>query len=757
MSEIHGQPRADSKFNLFQRTRLAVRQELHNGTYRAVRAALRVMVPHPVRRRAVQFVRSRFGLLPLGNLITDYFQTKKRVRISLNDSTGNDFYRSVTLLPHLPKPDVEAILNRPPAATSRAKPDVICFSIIDWSFRFQRPQQLMSQFAANGHRVFYLSVSKFRSRYSRPRFAITPIAENIYQVEIAARYPLDIFHEVIEGKDLELALDALDNLRRELSINQAIGYVMIPSWSQAALETRRRWGWQVVYDCMDEWENFPGIKPASLEAEHHLVEACDLLVVTAQRLADKWHWRSEAGKPVVLARNAADYEFYASRCQPNSLLPDIQHPVVGYFGAIADWFDVELLTEVAKQRPDYSFVLLGGVFDVDVSGLQSLPNVKLLGQQPYETMPQYLYHFDVCTIPFKINPITEATDPVKLYEYWSGGKPVVATKMSELQQYRQHVYLADNAEDFAAKLDAAIAETDSQLAEQRRALARQHTWKNRYDPIEAQLRQAVPRASIIIVTYNNLALTRLCLESVSRNTEYPNVEIIIVDNLSKDGTPDYLRQLAELEPSVKVILNDQNFGFAKANNQGIELATGDFIVLLNNDTIVPPGWLSRLLRHLNDPKVGMVGPVTNFVGNEAKIEVPYFTWREMENFAHEHTWQHDLLVSDIHMLAMFCVAIRREVFQQIGPLDERFGIGMFEDDDYSVRVKQAGYRLVCAADVFVHHFGQAAFGKLIKSGDYDRLFEENQRQYEAKWQTAWQPHQNVPLKLEAHDHIARDH
>lgn len=753
MSEIHGQPRADSKFNLFQRTRLAVRQELHNGTYRAVRAALRVMVPHPVRRRAVQFVRSRFGLLPLGNLITDYFQTKKRVRISLNDSTGNDFYRSVTLLPHLPKPDVEAILNRPPAATSRAKPDVICFSIIDWSFRFQRPQQLMSQFAANGHRVFYLSVSKFRSRYSRPRFAITPIAENIYQVEIAARYPLDIFHEVIEGKDLELALDALDNLRRELSINQAIGYVMIPSWSQAALETRRRWGWQVVYDCMDEWENFPGIKPASLEAEHHLVEACDLLVVTAQRLADKWHWRSEAGKPVVLARNAADYEFYASRCQPNSLLPDIQHPVVGYFGAIADWFDVELLTEVAKQRPDYSFVLLGGVFDVDVSGLQSLPNVKLLGQQPYETMPQYLYHFDVCTIPFKINPITEATDPVKLYEYWSGGKPVVATKMSELQQYRQHVYLADNAEDFAAKLDAAIAETDSQLAEQRRALARQHTWKNRYDPIEAQLRQAVPRASIIIVTYNNLALTRLCLESVSRNTEYPNVEIIIVDNLSKDGTPDYLRQLAELEPSVKVILNDQNFGFAKANNQGIELATGDFIVLLNNDTIVPPGWLSRLLRHLNDPKVGMVGPVTNFVGNEAKIEVPYFTWREMENFAHEHTWQHDLLVSDIHMLAMFCVAIRREVFQQIGPLDERFGIGMFEDDDYSVRIKQAGYRLICAADAFVHHFGQAAFGKLIKSGDYDRLFEENQRQYEAKWQTAWQPHQTVPLKLAAHDSI----
>lgn len=752
-----GQPGADAQFNLFQRARLAVRQELPNGLYRAFRAAMRVMIPHPLRRRAVQLARSRFGLLPLGNLVTDYVLTKKRIRVSLSDSTGNDFYRSVTLLPHLPKPDVEAILNRPIAATARAKPDVICFSIIDWSFRFQRPQQLMSQFAANGHRVFYLSVSKFRSRYARPKFAVSPIAENIYEVELAARYPLDIFHEVIEGKDLELALGALDDLRREFSINQAVSYVMIPSWSQTALETRRRWDWQVVYDCMDEWENFPGIKPASLEAEHRLVDECDLLVVTAERLAQKWRWRSEAGNPIVLARNAADYDFYVQRCQPNPLLADIPHPIVGYFGAIAEWFDIDLMAEAARQRPNYSFVLLGGVFDVDVSRLQSLPNVKLLGQQPYETMPQYLHHFDVCTIPFKINPITEATDPVKLYEYWSGGKPVVATNMSELKQYREHVYLAETAEDFIAKLDVAVAERDPQLAEQRRAMARQHTWKNRYDRIATELQQSVPRASIIIVTYNNLALTRLCLESVLRNTEYPNVEIIIVDNLSKDGTPDYLRQLAELEPSVKVILNDQNFGFAKANNQGIEVATGEFIVLLNNDAIVPPGWLSRLLRHLNDPQIGMVGPVTNFVGNEAKIEVPYATWQEMEHFAMEHTWTNDLLVSDIHMLAMFCVAMRHEVFDKIGALDERFGVGMFEDDDYSVRVKQAGYRLICAADVFVHHFGQAAFGKLIKSGDYDRIFEENQRQYEAKWQTAWQPHQNVPLKLEVHKQVSKAH
>lgn len=752
MRQKHHQQTADNQFNLFQRIRLALLQELPNGKYRAVRAALRVLIPHPLRRRAVEFVRSRFGLRILSNLITDRLTAKKQIADVLARIGDSDFYRSITLLPHLPEPEVKAILNHPLKAATPARADVICFSIIDWSFRFQRPQQLMSQFAANGHRVFYLSVSRFRSRYARPRFAVTQIADNIFEVEISARYPLDIFHEVIQTKDLELALDSLDELRRNFSINEAISYVMIPSWCEAALETRRRWGWRVVYDCMDEWENFPGIKPASLEAETRLVERCDLLVVTAQRLVEKWNSRK---LPTVLARNAADYDFYVSRCLPNSLLPDsiredIKHPVIGYFGAIADWFDIDLLAEAAERRPDYTFVLLGGVFDVDVSRLQSLPNVRLLGQQPYETMPQYLYHFDVCTIPFKINPITEATDPVKLYEYWSGGKPVVATKMAELEHYSDYVYLAENADDFIAKLDAALAESDPQLPEKRRALARQHTWANRYNLIEAELKQSVPLASIIIVTYNNLALSKLCLESVLRNTEYPNFEVIVIDNNSKDDTPNYLRQLAELEPSVKVILNDVNYGFAKANNQGIELSSGEYIVLLNNDAIVPSGWLSRLLRHLDDPQVGMVGPVTNFVGNEAKIEVPYNSWQQMENFTHQQTWQNDLLVSDIHMLAMFCVAMRRGVFRQIGPLDERFGIGMFEDDDYSVRLRQAGYRIICAADVFVHHFGQAAFGKLIRSGDYDRIFEENQRLYEAKWQIAWQPHQNVPLKLETH-------
>src|SRR4029453_1958219 len=119
-----------------------------------------------------------------------------------------------------------------------------------------------------------------------------------------------------------------------------------------------------------------------LDMEVELVRHCDLLVVTAQLLFEKWH---EYDRPTVLARNAVDWEFYTDRYRPNTLLPEIKHPVIGYYGAIAEWFDLDLLAEVARRRPDYTFVLLGGVFDVNVSELKKLANVHLLGQQPYET------------------------------------------------------------------------------------------------------------------------------------------------------------------------------------------------------------------------------------------------------------------------------------------------------------------------------------------------------------------------------------
>ncbi len=649
----------------------------------------------------------------------------------------NDFYDSIRILPSVPADEWLKIIEHQPSATHSHHPDIICFSIIDWSSRYQRPQQLMSQFAAQGYRVFFISTSQFILPASAsPKVLVQTIKENIYEIKLSVEFSPDIYSEVIDGSNAHAILDSLDELRHVFKIEDAISYVMIASWNIVAMETQKKWGWRVVYDCMDEWDNFPLIKQVIIEAELNLVKNCGLLVVTSQRLYDKWK-RYE--RPSVLARNATDYRFYERRYHPNKILTETKHPIIGYYGAIADWFDIDLMTHVAEQRPEYTFVLLGGIFDVDVSCLEMLSNVKLLGQQPYDTMPLYLYHFDVCIIPFKINQTTDATDPVKIYEYLCGGKPVVSVALPELNSFRELLYIANNKDDFITKLDYAVIEDNPELVFRRKEFAKINTWDKRYELIIDGIKNATPQASIIVITYNNLVLTKLCLESILRNTEYPNYEIIIVDNNSTDDTQTYLRFIASQYENISIILNQTNLGFAKANNQGLARATGEFIILLNNDTIVPPGWLSRLLHYLRDPEVGMVGPVSNFVGNEAKLAVSYSTWSEMEIFVRNYTWEKESLAAEIYMLAMYCVAFRRDVFELVGYLDEQFGIGMFEDDDYSQRVRQRGYKVICARDVFVHHFGQAAFRKLIKDGLYQHIFEENRQRYEKKWNIIWEP------------------
>jgi GT2 family glycosyltransferase len=203
---------------------------------------------------------------------------------------------------------------------------------------------------------------------------------------------------------------------------------------------------------------------------------------------------------------------------------------------------------------------------------------------------------------------------------------------------------------------------------------------------------------------------------------------------------DYLTSSAAQERRLKVILNGSNLGFAAANNIGVQ-AAGDceYVVLLNNDTVVSRGWLNKMVRTLGGDGVGLVGPVTNNIGNEARINVDYDRIEDMDAFADRYAAEHAEESFEIGVLAMFCVAMRKEIFDRVGSLDERFGIGMFEDDDYSVRVRELGYRVVCAEDIFIHHWGGASFKKLDQE-KYQKIFEENLRKFEAKWGRKWQPH-----------------
>jgi len=233
-------------------------------------------------------------------------------------------------------------------------------------------------------------------------------------------------------------------------------------------------------------------------------------------------------------------------------------------------------------------------------------------------------------------------------------------------------------------------------------------------------------ASIIILCWNELEYTKQCIESVLANTSAP-FELVLVDNGSTDGTPDYMATI----DGAKVIRNEENLGFPKGVNQGIEAAEGDYIVLLNNDTIVPPGWLDRLTQCAESAEdIGMVGPRSNYVVGDQLIAVPYLAPHQIPAFAAKYAWQHRGERQETHRLIGFCMLIRREALNAVGLLDEEFGIGTFEDDDLCWRVRQAGYRLVIAGDAFVHHFGSRTFiGQRV---DTEALLDANKDRFLSK-------------------------
>jgi GT2 family glycosyltransferase len=222
------------------------------------------------------------------------------------------------------------------------------------------------------------------------------------------------------------------------------------------------------------------------------------------------------------------------------------------------------------------------------------------------------------------------------------------------------------------------------------------------------------KISIVILSYNDYSgTTSPCLASLAKDPAFTTWDVIIVDNASDATTRELLQQAQTQYPAVRFIFNENNIGYAAGNNVGIRLTTGEVVILLNSDTEAPVGMIEKLAHHfVGNPKLGMIGPVTNAAGNEQAILVSAETIAEKieQGLRYANSGGNELL--ETYRMDFHCVAIAREVINTVGLLDEEFGRGYYEDFDYSLRVKQAGYDLRVAEDVFIYHRGSASFGKL---------------------------------------------
>lgn len=365
---------------------------------------------------------------------------------------------------------------------------VIVFPVIVWDFRWQRPQHLVSRFSRRGYTILYSAMSlipngnRFVSRSEAfLKITLDELQQGIYQFWPSSNDHINIYQDQLKNNDVKNICDGISALIQDLNPKSISYLVHFPGWWPIVEKLRCEFGGKITFDCMDDHGGFSTNSISALEAEKILVEKADLLVTSSQLLYDKMSLKNAN---CIQVKNGTEFEHFYG-CVPNGELDFLGGgPIVGYFGAISDWFDVNLIAHCAQMRPQYNFVLIGSTFGADITELEELANVYLLGEKAYQSLPGYLAYFDVCLIPFKLIPLTMATNPVKFYEYLSAGKPVVSVRLPELTEYANCCYLADNYDEFVEQIDKAYqSKDDFELKNMRLDLARNNSWDSRVDAI----------------------------------------------------------------------------------------------------------------------------------------------------------------------------------------------------------------------------------------------------------------------------------
>ena len=629
----------------------------------------------------------------------------------------------------------------------------VFYGVIDWHFRHQRPQQLALAIAQRGFRVLYLSVNFVDDR--SPGFQEESLHSdlNLHQIFLHVRGAQSVYLDTPSEAVIMQQRIGQRMLWERFGIRDAIHIVQHPYWTRLASSVSQA---KLVYDCMDFHAGFANTSEKHHQGEVALVRCANLVIVSSDYLYQ--YVKGMGPRKLALVRNGAEFDRFKGA---HTKLGSPRPLIIGYYGAIAEWFDVDLIETVAGAFPSATIRLIGADTVRAAERLAGKSNVQFLGELPYPELPRHLSTFSVCLIPFKVLPLTLATNPVKVYEYLSAGKPVVAVELPELRTMSSMVYMASTPQGFVEAIHLALDEDNDERQRQRQAYAATQTWQRRADELHEAIatNEFDPLVSVVIVSYNQWHLTERCLESLS-SVEIQGefslpIEIIVIDNASEGNCAHELTKWSQLAPdnsgpvrSKRLVLNTENRGFGPAVNQGLRMALGDYLVILNNDTIVTSGWARGLSNHLmRNPDLGLVGPVTNNIGNESRIDLRSEDLAAKFIEARRYNLDNGGLLYELSVAAFFCVMMPRRVFELIGELDERFVPGFFEDDDYCLRIRNAGLRLACAEDVFVYHELSASFDQLSVA-KRQAIFDRNKAIFEAKW-GPWVPHKYRSARVQA--------
>ena len=385
---------------------------------------------------------------------------------------------------------IEGDSARLPAADSHL-PHLLIYPMTDWHARTQRTQHLVRALAALGYPCVYINPHLGREFETSPLFdkahRISQLENNIYELHV--RLPREpVFHErLLTAGEEETVLSVVRRVLPEGAA--AIQVLSFPLWRGIARRLRDELGFAVVYDCHDLLSGFEKMSGDLIAAETDLLSEADLVLFSSEGLAERYRGKVRRSLLVRNAVTASQFESVAAAAPGPA--------AAGYVGALDSRFDVEAVRQAASRNPHCRFVLAGHVEYAPIHSLRSVPNVEFPGEIPYSRVPEFLAQLRVGLIPFAVTPLTLMTNPIKLYEYFSRGLPVVTAPLPEAQAMGDLVYVGRTAAEFAQQVTRALGEDDPARCLRRKEVAARESWTARARAISVEFDALLAQSSIV--------------------------------------------------------------------------------------------------------------------------------------------------------------------------------------------------------------------------------------------------------------------
>lgn len=263
--------------------------------------------------------------------------------------------------------------------------------------------------------------------------------------------------------------------------------IFVSTWPSAVDFLKSISGGTKIYCCVDDWLHLPRLNASDWhKMERDLLDTSDAFIATSRSLMKK----ARPDQPSLYLPHGVDFEHYRgsrANAKPAPSIQNVNRPIAGYFGLIRSWVDLKCIESLSSSFPDVSFVLIGKS-EVDLKSVTSRPNVHYLGWVPYSELPAYARHFDIGLMPYVISPLTQAVNPLKLYEYYALGLPVLATRLPELEYVPGPLELARNESEFHSGLQRILERGPARCREEALAIARDNTWRSRAERFSNFLR-----------------------------------------------------------------------------------------------------------------------------------------------------------------------------------------------------------------------------------------------------------------------------